>query len=140
MHSDLRREDFHDPECLHGVYDRPSRTALPLDVLTVPIEALSLLGREQTAAGEQKRAHAETADHLDLSWPVAKPPVLAEYGQLAPSAQLEPLDIRYLLVALTIDLVMGAQRPTGQAQSSRDAMTAKAGSTKNSGGRRERDT
>jgi hypothetical protein len=38
------------------------------------------------------------------------------------AAQLEPLNVRYLLVALTVDLVMGAQRPASSAQSVRDAM------------------
>ncbi len=97
------------------------RTSL-FDAPPVPIETCSLLGGKQAATGEQERVYAEASDCLDLGRPVAEPPVLAEDGQSETAAQLEPLDIRHLLVALTVDLVMGAQRPASSAQSFRDAM------------------
>jgi hypothetical protein len=121
-HFCLRRENSHDPQCLHSVNDGPISRALLFDALPVPVEAHSLLGGEQAAAGEQERVYAEASDCLDLRWPIAKPPVLAEYRQSAAAAQLEPLDVRYLLVTLPVDLVMGAQRPASSAQSFRDAM------------------
>jgi hypothetical protein len=76
----------------------------------------------------KQRAHAEATDRLDLRRPVAKSPVLAEDGQIETTTHLEPLDIRHLLVALTVNLVMSPQSSTSLGVTPKSSVTSLSGS------------
>jgi hypothetical protein len=97
-----------------------------LDPRATAVKARRLLGGGQAAAREHESADAEAADRPDLGRPIAKATVLREHREVFATAELEPLDVRNLLVALAEDLMMRPDRPSGSSKGVGDAVSPEA--------------
>jgi hypothetical protein len=99
-----------------------------------------LLAGAEAPAREDEGVDTEAPDRLDLRGSISDAAILAEDRKTQLPAQLEPLYVGDVFVALAVDLVMGAQRPAGRAQGLGTRWRPRLRSRKNSRGRWEGDT